>query len=645
MQPIQAGYPVGFSYPTEYGDNLGQMRRYLKALKRRWPVLVVFALMGAMVGWVTTPGEKQNGPLGPQTRYYEATHTLIAPGPGVSDDEGSNRGVDLTQAAFLATAGEVPDRVAERLGVNSSQVEGWVLGVPRGDVSSLEITAIGVDPTMATSLADTTAAELVAYLDERAKANYQQALADAQADLDRYTAQREEIQARIVAGEGDPEELDAQLQAVFNSYSAAYTRWQALSQIEDPTTGLSTLEPAAAEAISETEYVMDTQRIRQGADYTPPSTTADQAEDINSPPAAPPDPKARAALGALVGLAAAVGLILVLDRFDSRLRRRDDVETATGLPVLAEIPPMSRSQQHSVEVVSSTTPRSRSAEAYRVVRSAVLFAATAEAVASTNGANGNGSGQPTRPKPSLVKGAVPIEDIPIGPQTIMVTSPGPSEGKTTTVANLAAVMAEGGLSVLVINCDFRRPRVHKYLVHEGSEASGTEMPVNSSGTDLGSVRAMRTEIPKVRLVTGIGENDPNANPLEIVAVQRKIVHAARNHFDVVLLDTAPILTTNDASELLPECDHVIMVVRNGKTKREAAMRTAEVLTRFDAPTLGVVFNGSDDTPAVQYYYNYYLDSTGKRVRGPGYLSDQVINSAPEAPQPTSSASVAPPETN
>ena len=72
-----------------------------------------------------------------------------------------------------------------------------------------------------------------------------------------------------------------------------------------------------------------------------------------------------------------------------------------------------------------------------------------------------------------------------------------------------------------------------------------------------------------------------------------------------------------------------MVIRNGKTKREAAQRTAEILTRFEAPTLGVIFNGSDDTPAVQYYYNYYLDSTGKRVRGPAYLGpDQVPAPAP-----------------
>ena len=83
-------------------------------------------------------------------------------------------------------------------------------------------------------------------------------------------------------------------------------------------------------------------------------------------------------------------------------------------------------------------------------------------------------------------------------------------------------------------------------------------------------------------------------------------------FDVILLDTAPFLTTNDASELLPETDHVIVVVRAGKTRRLAARRTAEVLERFDAPVLGIVLNDSQESTAAQYYYSYYLDGSGSR---------------------------------
>ena len=86
-----------------------------------------------------------------------------------------------------------------------------------------------------------------------------------------------------------------------------------------------------------------------------------------------------------------------------------------------------------------------------------------------------------------------------------------------------------------------------------------------------------TKIDRVKLVTGIGENDPDANPLDVVATQRKVIQAARGRYDIVLLDTAPFLTTNDASELLSETDQVVVVVRAGSTRTLAAHRTAEVL--------------------------------------------------------------------
>lgn len=621
-------YPAGSTYPADFGDeSITRLKRYLKALQRRWPVLLVFTLLGALVGWVTTPGERESGPLSSIEEYYKATHTLIGETNISIGDEGGTSTtpfIDLTQASYLATVGEVPRRVAEELGISVADVESSVSGTARGDVNTIELTAIGTSPASTIQLADTVAAELVTYLNEQAVAKYDRALEEARADLEELDQRRSEIQRQLAAGEGDPEDLDAQLQAVYNRSAAAYQRWENLTQIDNPTPGLSTLDTAQAVKISPAAYDRQKEQILLGPSYVPPTTgDGSSTSDLAAPPADPPDPGIRAMLGAVLALGLAVGLVLGLDRFDTRLRRRDDVEAVTSLPVLAEIPPMSRAQQAGIEVVAATNPRSRAAEAYRVVRSAIMFAATAE-LAFTQG-NGNGArGTVTSPQSNE------LDPASIGPQVILVTSPGPGEGKTTTVANLAAVLAEGGLTVLVINCDFRRPRVHKYLVHDDdSQESSGGAALGPSG-DLANIRATKTEIPRVRLVTGIGEDDPHANPLEIVAIQRRIVQAARKHFDIVLLDTAPILTTNDASELLPESDQVLMVIRNGKTRRESARRTAEVLARFEAPTLGVVFNGSDDTPTVQYYYNYYLDPTGNRVRGPGYLDP----TGPKLPTPS-----------
>src|SRR4029079_17253292 len=128
--------------------------------------------------------------------------------------------------------------------------------------------------------------------------------------------------------------------------------------------------------------------------------------------------------------------------------------------------------------------------------------------------NGNGSSD---------AGGADTPDVPAPPplgQVVMVTSPGPDEGKTTTVSNLAAVLAEGGLSVLVINCDFRRPRIQKYLLEKGSTRDDTDQLGLIAET--GQVRAVATMIPRVRLVTGIGEGDLDANPIEIVAGQKRL---------------------------------------------------------------------------------------------------------------------------
>lgn len=287
----------------------------------------------------------------------------------------------------------------------------------------------------------------------------------------------------------------------------------------------------------------------------------------------PPGPGTRAWLGGLVGLALGVGVVLLLDRFDARLRRREDVEAASGLTVIAEIPKLNRKAHRSVDVQVLESPRSRSSEAYRVIRGAIIYALSQRVPRG----HVNGTQHPAA--------------------VLMVTSADAGEGKTVTVANLAAVFAEGGLNVLVINCDFRRPRIHRYLIDD--------TPLAPEVDDVLAPR--ETMIPGVHLVTGIGEGSAETNPIEVVALQQQLIDAYRGSYHVILLDTAPFLATNDASELLSRTDLVTVVVRSGRTTAESAHRVAEVLERFAAPVLGIVFNGSDETRGAQYYYYGYAE--------------------------------------
>ncbi len=568
-------------------DHVTRLRSLLGALRRSWYLLAALTVIGAALGWVTTPAPPSaDGPAVGGPQHVRATHTLLIDRI-VQDDTTS---VDLSQAAYLVLTGEIPETVATNLGLNLSEVEGFVLGVARPDVSSIEIRAIGTDPQRVTALADSTAEVLLTYLNDQARRAFEADRDEVVLELDRLDQELADLTGRIATNPPNLAQLEAQYQSLSNQYRLAYERFTQLAAQAGGEVSLRSLGPAKLTEITEEEYRSVRLQIRDGLPSTA-VTTPEQGGDVLDAQAPEPGAGAatRAVVGGLVGLSLAVALVLVLDRFDTRLRSRDQTEAATSLPVVAEIPPLSRQQQHDLEVVANAQPRSRAAEAYRVIRGALLFHAGVEDPADIR-TDGEGL-------------------------TVLVTSANPAEGKTTTVANLAAVLAEGGLSVLVVNCDFRRPRVHKYLTP--SDTTDTEPAI---ATGSGPLVLAGTRIPGVRLVTGLGESNPDANPLEVVALQRRIIQKARPLFDVILLDTAPFLTTNDASELLSETDHVLLVVRAGKTRRLAARRTAEILERFEAPVMGVVLNDSDETPAAQYYYTYYLEGSGKRKRSGGYVS-------------------------
>ncbi len=612
---------------VEQGGDTTQLRRYVRAIRRRWPVLLVFVVLGALVGWVSTPAAR--GAFVDDATFYQATHTMLVD----TGDSSNGSSFNLDQAAFLANKGDVSKAVADRLGIPLADVETNVSGSALSGVASIQITAVSPDSGKVVVLADTTADELSKYL---VAAN----------DL-RYTSERDRLigakdQAKqtqddarqALARDPSSPELQSQYDSAVNAYTTAYERFTQFATTDKPTLGLSTVQAASAQSISRAEY--NALRDQIGAAPTlngaaPSTTIVSTTPSGSTKPASAP---LRAVAGAFMGLLLGIIASLLLDRYDTRLRQREELEAATGLPVLAEIPPLTTQQQGETEVVAFTSRRSRAAEAYRVVRTALIFAhaaANEDAAAELNGngqASTNGTNGTNRHGSANGADEARLDDLTTAPlgQVVMVTSPGPDEGKTTTVSNLAAVLAEGGLSVLVINCDFRRPRIQKYLLEKGSTPEETDQLGLIAET--GQVRAVATMVPRVRLVTGIGEGDLDANPIEIVAVQKRLIAFARLHYDIVLLDTAPFLTTNDASDLLVDADSVIMVARCGKTRKEAARRAAELLFRLEAPLLGTVFTDSADAPSAEYYYHYYLEDTEPRPRSVRNLRPGASN-APE----------------
>jgi polysaccharide biosynthesis transport protein len=198
-----------------------------------------------------------------------------------------------------------------------------------------------------------------------------------------------------------------------------------------------------------------------------------------------------------------------------------------------------------------------------------------------------------------------------GPCTLVVTSAGPQEGKTLIVANLAATFARGGARVLLVDCDIHRPRLHRVfrasrapglmdLLRPG--AAGSTLPAAVSHR-LAAIR--RTGIDRLSFLPGGADPQHTPELLEPAAL-RDLLKQLRTEFDVILLDTPPVLVSADAATLAASADGVIMVVRAGQTDRGAAELARQRVASAGGRLLGAVLNDPDGVLARlgEPYYAY-----------------------------------------
>ncbi len=552
-----------------WANRLMDLQHVIRTFRRRWRPIVFLSLLGAALGGVSVAVQEDAAPAAVPEVRYDACHTLLVD-DAIPGDVPQWDVRNLPQLAERVTQGQIPQAVADRTGYSLTAATTQVRVGVRNDIGSLVVCSVGETPAEAEALADAFATELIVVLEADAREYYDRSLAgarqrilDAQACVD--DANRGDFTAPV-DGVTDFDENQQQVNLCELRLIEARTDEIALNADGVPVVPFETLESASAREISERDF---TARVREGASGSNVATGSNPTAiaTAGAPSSAPDEtsglgghPLVRIGLGFVLGAAAGIGFVQFTERLDSRLRRKEDVEAVLDLPVLAEIPPLARSERKKTNVVSVLEPRSRSAESFRALRSALDYA---QAVDRDAGRVGDGA---------LV---------------VLVTSGGPSEGKTTTISNLAAVMAEGDRRVLAVNCDFRRPRLHRYL-----------------GGPTAPQRLNVTDIPGVQMVTQVTPNDAAASPSDVVGAQRRLVERARDRFDVILLDTAPILTTNDAAELLGVCDHVVLVVSAGHTKAEAAARATELLERRGRPPLGVALVGTRDVPnSSEYYYS------------------------------------------
>lgn len=182
-------------------------------------------------------------------------------------------------------------------------------------------------------------------------------------------------------------------------------------------------------------------------------------------------------------------------------------------------------------------------------------------------------------------------------QTMLVTSSGPSEGKSMTAANLAAVYAQTGQKVLLVDADLRKPTVH-YTFRLDNVRGLSNLLVNESTLEETVFPSMVDNLD----IISSGPVPPN--PSELLGSKRmqEIIREASEAYDMVIFDTPPILVVTDAQILANLVDGSILVLRSKHTEQEAAIKAKEALTSASAKILGTVLNDREKSAGNSYYY-------------------------------------------
>lgn len=181
----------------------------------------------------------------------------------------------------------------------------------------------------------------------------------------------------------------------------------------------------------------------------------------------------------------------------------------------------------------------------------------------------------------------------------MVTSSGPAEGKSTTIANLAVVTAQGEKKTLLIDADLRRPTAHHTFDLANRQGLTTVIAGQASLADV----VQKTSEPMLDIVTA-GPIPPN--PAEMLAsnAMSRIMSEASRHYDQIFYDCPPVIAVTDAQILASKVDGVIFVIDAGRTNKELALKAKNLLAIAQANVLGAVLNNKKMGRDSAYYYYY-----------------------------------------
>ncbi|MDP8988381.1 MAG: polysaccharide biosynthesis tyrosine autokinase [Actinomycetota bacterium] len=525
------------------GSGEFDLRHYLAVVRRR--KLTIFLAVVAMVGSTVAVSLLQ-------TPVYQATSQVVFQTRSAEEIFAPQGYLTPTRVATeieVMRSQSVRDAVAKELGsVPDVEI------TPVSDTNVVAITAESTDPAQAARMANT-------YAETYTQTRRQQEVDDLLDAGRQVQTKIDELDQQIAELERPLGELDAQIVATEGLVERQRLQEQRRILQQDISTQRQTLQSQRS------DYAEQRDKLQLASSLT--QTGGAQVVTAADEPTSPvrPKPVRNAALALVAGLVLGVGLALLRDHLDDTVTTKEDLERATtGLDVLALIPAVEGwKDRQRPYVVSLSEPTSPAAEAYRSLRTAVQFI---------------GLNQPVR--------------------VIQLTSPNASEGKTTTLANLAVALANAGQRVVVVCCDLRRPRIHEFF--------GLDNAVGFTSVLLGEfpLSAALQTVPGLGRLALLPSGPPPPNPSELLASVRtaEVFAALKTECDVVLVDSPPALPVTDATVLSRIVDATILVGTAGRTTRREYHRAIELLHQVEAPLVGTVLNGIDPEGAYGYRYGY-----------------------------------------
>ncbi|MGE5264855.1 MAG: polysaccharide biosynthesis tyrosine autokinase [Acidobacteriota bacterium] len=282
-----------------------------------------------------------------------------------------------------------------------------------------------------------------------------------------------------------------------------------------------------------------------------------------------PNAMSSAAVAALIGATLAIAMALLIEYLDDTVKTPADVNQSLELSSLGAIGNIWGDSPRD-RLITAAFPRAAHSEAYRIIRTNLQAA-------------------------NLEK---PVK-------TLLVTSPDAGDGKSITAANIAVVMAQSGLRVILADADLRRPSQHT-IFNLSNDFGLVNLLRNSEVTLEGCLQPTRVE--NLSMLTS-GPLPPNPAELIDSKGMRLLVRRLEEQFDMVIFDTPPCLPRTDAAILARHLDGVVFVLAANLTRRDSALRAKEVITRAGGKIIGVVLNR---IPRSNSYYSYYYSDYGKR---------------------------------